>query len=171
VVEKRFPKRRVVSHVLPVEWKRTPKELADLYRREQFSLILHFGVSGPARGFVIEEVAQNACCTAADACGAPPKHLYVTAKSDPATLPTQLPAVAIVKALSALWIPAKLSDDAGTYLCNAVFYHSLCYRDDAGNSAVSGFVHMPPLYGRDFTHEKALQGGLEIVRVCLGLKS
>jgi pyroglutamyl-peptidase len=171
VVAQRFPKRRVIAHVLPVEWGRTLRDLSDVCERERPELLLNFGVSGMARGFVIEQVAQNACGSSVDACGAVARGRYVTKKSDPASLASRLPDQHILMRLTALGIPARLSDDAGTYLCNAVFYQSVCLpNEDSDPQVISGFIHMPPLYSRDFSHERALQGGLEIVRVCLGLR-
>ncbi len=170
VVAQRFPKRRVVAHVLPVDWVQTPRELSDIYAREQPQLLLNFGISGLACGFIVEQVAQNSCGTSVDVRGAQSRSRYVTQKSDPVSLPTRLPAQPIVSRLQALGIPATLSADAGTYLCNAVFYHSVCMPGADSPDVVSGFIHIPPVYTRAFSHERALTGGLEIVRICLGLR-
>ena len=159
----------MIAHVLPVDWRKTLKELSELCSRERPELLVNFGVSGRANGYVIEQVAKNACGTSVDACGVRARGRFVTHKNDPASLPTRLPADQIVARMTALGIPARLSDDSGTYLCNAVFYQSVKLAGVENSDMLSGFIHMPPLYSRSFSHERALAGGLEIVRVCLGL--
>jgi pyroglutamyl-peptidase len=42
-------------------------------------------------------------------------------------------------------IPAKVSNDCGTHLCNQVFYHFLHWREIYGLDMKVGFVHIPAL--------------------------
>jgi pyroglutamyl-peptidase len=132
---------------------------------------LHFGVSGFARGFVIEKIARNTCNTSVDACGSSSASRYVLSKSDPMQRPTRLPADDIARALKALDVPVTLSEDAGTYLCNAVFYHAVTYAGAESSGVMSGFIHMPALYSKYFSKDRAMAGGLEMIRVCLGLSA
>jgi pyroglutamyl-peptidase len=173
-----FPGHRVVGRVLPTEWEAAPVHLMRLYTREQPKVALHFGVSERATGFVIETLARNVRGLAADAKGGTAGGPSV-ADGGPATLAARVPALDIVERLGALDLPACLSDDAGTYLCNAVLYQSLTLA--AKNGAAAGFVHIPTRLGPQseatpvskrregpLHWEGALEGGLEIVRVCLG---
>jgi pyroglutamyl-peptidase len=60
----------------------------------------------------------------------------------PDTLPTGLPAGAIVAALKGEGFSAEASDDAGAYLCNHLFYRgALAF----GARFPYGFVHVPPV--------------------------
>ena len=56
-----------------------------------------------------------------------------------------LPVRAIVDAVRAEGIPAGLSLAAGTYLCNAVMFHSLERAARGLAPTISGFVHVPQL--------------------------
>jgi pyroglutamyl-peptidase len=59
----------------------------------------------------------------------------------PAAIPSRLPLQAIERALLEAGIPARLSNTAGTFLCNATMYTFL--RQAAG--VPCGFVHLPYL--------------------------
>ena len=99
----------------------------------------------------------------------------------PERLPASLPVRHIVARLRRLGIPAFVSRDAGTYLCNAALYHSLvCAKDEAAAGRRVGFVHIPatlarpggPNRGRTgacpLTWEETVAGALEILAACLG---
>ncbi len=156
----------------------TPR--AGCWPRSTPDLALHFGVSSRARGFEIEQRARNACAATPDASGALPTGAAI---SDGGTehLPASLPVRHIVARLRQLGIPAFVSRDAGTYLCNAALYHSLvCAKDKDAAGRRVGFVHIPatlarpggPNRGRTgacpLTWDEALDGALEILAACLG---
>ena len=169
VAAKRLPKKRVIAHVLPTEWQTAPVQLAALYKLHTPVLALHFGVSKQATGFCIETQAHNTLGPIADAKGGLPLSGIISG-TGPAVLPVSIPAQTIVKRLLALSVPAALSHNAGTYLCNCVLYHSLERARHQAAPLRAGFIHMPT----DFTHPQfdfntALKGALEIIRTCLGL--
>ena len=179
-IAKRFPTSKIITAVLPTEWEVAPEMVSDLLCKWQPTLALHFGVSDKARGFVIETVARNATGRV-DAAGLQPL-IPVLEPLGPDELPTQLPAGRITARLQRLGLPASLSRDAGTYLCNAVFYRSVLTQHELGHGGRSGFIHLPVdiagngrlrtaglAQGRrchlDFA--QARQGGIEIVSACL----
>jgi pyroglutamyl-peptidase len=171
--KRRFPRRRIVADVLATDWAAAPKQLAQLYAREQPFLALHFGVSERARGFVIETRAQNKCKSAPDATGVLPRSGCIS-ETEPDALGVSLPAESILTRLRALSIPAQLSDDAGSYLCNAVLFHALCLAETGSEPCATGFIHIPVLIperrtARTLDWDTAMAGGIEILRVCLGL--
>jgi pyroglutamyl-peptidase len=177
LIARRFRSHRVVARILPTEWEASSHRLASHYQREQPCLGLHFGVSDRATGFVIETLARNVRDPMPDATGALPTAPCI-AKNGPDGIETRLPAGEIVARLSGLGFPARLSNDAGTYLCNATLYQALMLAMSGHTSAAVGFVHIPvslerrgangPAPDRGLDWEGALLGGLEIVRVCLG---
>jgi pyroglutamyl-peptidase len=62
----------------------------------------------------------------------------------PASLRCSLPTSAVLEALSDQGIAARLSEDAGDFVCNHLFYglmHELTRREDARG----GFIHLPCL--------------------------
>lgn len=176
---RRFSAHRVVARILPTEWEKAPQRLKMLYERERPKLVLHFGVSASATSYVVETVARNTRKAAADAAGALPRD-DVVMHGGPDTISARLPASDITARLAALRIPAVVSDDAGAYLCNTVFYRSLLYAEEIERPEAVGFFHIPQVIepalikARSKTAEMrfdwgtALVGGLEIIRTCLG---
>lgn len=177
---RRFSAHRVVARILPTEWERAPIRLKALYDREHPKLVLHFGVSAHATSYVIETLSRNACRIAEDSIGALPRDGIVM-KDGPDTIRSRLPAEDIKVRLAALKVPAVLSEDAGGYICNALFYRSLIFAEQGEQpAAMVGFFHIPQeippalLKSRANPREMrfdwgtALIGGLEIIRTSLG---
>ncbi len=96
------------------------------------------------------------------------------APEGPAALAARLPLPAIRDALLARGIPARLSNSAGTYLCNAAMYRLLARLPDA---VPCGFIHLPHLPAeaarlmtgneRETVPSMALDLQVEAVRVAL----
>jgi pyroglutamyl-peptidase len=173
---RRYRAHHVVSDVLATEWTAAPRRLAELYARHAPKLALHFGVSSAATGFVIETIAINGCAPSPDAAGCLPPASLIEPHGA-ASVPTGLPAEAIVRDLSSHGIPATVSADAGQYLCNTVFYRALQHAAAApGRTPITGFIHLPASFARSgtapsgppaFTLPVALAGAMRIIRVCL----
>ncbi len=98
-----------------------------------------------------------------------------------AQIAARIPAARIVTRLRQMRLPARVSRDAGGYLCNATFYHLLSRSDLQTKLDVAGFVHVPadlPAAGTfprrtsaeamRLTYDNALIGAQEILSVCLG---
>jgi pyroglutamyl-peptidase len=176
---RRFSAHRVVARILPTEWERAPSRLEMLYERERPKLVLHFGVSSHADGYVIETIARNTRKAAEDATGALPRD-DVVMRGGPETLSARLPAQDIKLRLAAMKVPAVTSDDAGGYLCNAILYRSLLFAEQIEQPDAVGFLHIPQVIEpallksrakpgeMRFDWGTALLGGLEIIRTCLG---
>lgn len=176
---RRFSAHRVVARILPTEWERAPARLEELYQRERPKLVLHFGVSAQASAYVIETLAHNRRRETADAAGALPADVEVV-RGGPDTLPAKLPVRDIKDRLTALKVPAVTSEDAGSYLCNALLYRSLVCAGQISEPDAVGFFHIPqtipPALLKSqadpnelrFDWGTALIGGLEIIRTCLG---
>lgn len=175
-----FPGFRVVGEVLPTEWVGAPERLARLLETLEPDLALHFGVARGARGLEIEARAHNICRLSQDAVGALPDGAAVLAEG-PERLPSRLPAAHIVRRLRARGIPAFISRDAGSYLCNALLYHSLVAASRHGNGRRVGFVHVPanlvgpphqpmrPEPGCPLRWPDVLDGGVELIAAALGV--
>lgn len=179
LVGRRLPGHAVSSAVLDTRWSTLDRDLTRLYAATRPRLALHFGVSPRAEGFTIELQARNARADRVDVAGQPPATRRIVpggVDRRPATLPADL----IVTRLHALGLPARLSQDAGDYLCNELFYRALSLEPTRSAPTCIGFVHIPsslagagpdgldPLPGCPLTWAGALAGGLEIVRTCLG---
>jgi pyroglutamyl-peptidase len=169
----------VSHHVLPTEWETSLALLEELTRRLRPALALHFGVSGRANGFEIETRGRNRCSLSEDAAGRLPAAEHVSAHG-PEFLPATLPAAHIVTRLRRRGLPARISRDAGGYLCNALLYRSLEIAQVHGAPGRSGFVHLPanlvnerrpayePRTGTRLSWDDVVDGSIEILAAALG---
>ena len=167
-----FPDYHFRVENLPVVWGRAIEHLDDAFDRVRPILSLHFGVSDRALGLVIETRARNHCIDLPDADGCRPRGSRLVAGGRPERK-TRLPATAIVRRLTAEGVPAQLSTDAGSYLCNAVMYHALTRARRVTPPILTGFIHIPvgltpacrtapAALGWDL----AIRGGLTVIAVC-----
>ncbi|PRC91811.1 pyroglutamyl-peptidase I [Solimicrobium silvestre] len=79
-----------------------------------------------------------------DNAGSQPIDIPVAA-AGPAAYFSTLPIKAIVQNLSANGIPSAVSQSAGTFVCNHVFYGLMHYLATKQNPARAGFIHVPSL--------------------------
>jgi pyroglutamyl-peptidase len=161
-----LPQFRFVVAVLPTEWVRAPQIVAELYQRHDPVLSLHFGVSSKALDFRIETEASNFCRMSADDAGNFPVLTQVL-DGGASALPASIDAASIVMRLNERGHHASLSDDAGSYLCNAVLYHSLTEAEQRGGHCRVGFVHIPADAGLLHPFDFAVSGALEILKFAL----
>ncbi|MDF1489095.1 pyroglutamyl-peptidase I family protein [Tessaracoccus caeni] len=132
---------RLVTALLPVTYAGAPEVVAGIVEREQPVAVLHLGLSGRVPKVEIERVALNlADARIPDNAGAQPLDESLDPDGPPALFAT-IPVKAALAACQEQGLPVELSLSAGTYVCNAVMYHSL------SNVAVpqSGFVHLPEI--------------------------
>lgn len=128
-----------VFKVLPTTWAGRQDVTAGLRDQIAPDAIVHFGVDGTRRTMNIETRAVNrATRVRPDAAGRSqdrPELSTTGARSRHSTLPSR----ALRDAAQISGAPAKLSIDAGSYLCNATLWDSI------GSGIPSIFVHVPSL--------------------------
>jgi pyroglutamyl-peptidase len=134
----------IATTVLPTDWRQAFAQLRAFIGRTRPDVLVHFGVSSRAHGFVIETRAFNQTSLRADCSGSLAVARYVRANAGGARMAT-LPAGLLVRRLRLDGIPARLSTDAGRYLCNAVLFESLVLAEAAASAPLVGFIHIPPL--------------------------
>lgn len=135
--------------------KRLDKEIADF----KPDIVVCFGVAAGEKGFRLETTARNRSSTKLpDAAGVCPGHARII-NGGRRTYKATLPFKKAVKTLRSKGIKARLSDDAGSYLCNYVFYHLM-----AGNDVKGGFVHIPVPSRKTLTKPRLLRGAKLIIR-------
>jgi pyroglutamyl-peptidase len=173
-----FATHETVYEILPTQWEEAPARLRRLIGASDVELVLHFGVAQDVQGFQLELVGRNLQTSLQDAVGELPKSTRVV-EEGPDLLATTLPAERIAARLMGLGLPCKTSDNAGTYLCNALLYHSLSAAHATPEPHLAGFVHVPAnLVGHgpraqnrhpdcSLDWRMALSGGLEIIAACL----
>ncbi|MBZ8132827.1 hypothetical protein [Afifella sp. IM 167] len=134
--------------VLPTDWQAGPAAFEALWQAHSPDIAVQFGVSRRARGFELERLARNRAEPAlADAAGKAAPSCRVDPEG-PETWRGSLPIRRIRNALEAAGHPAGLSDDAGLYLCNALYYRAGRLASQAGRLSMNGFVHLPFLEGQ-----------------------
>lgn len=174
-----FPGLAIVAEILPTEWISGLQQIEALYARHQPLLALHFGVSHKTTGFAVEARGRNRCAPSPDGAGALPIAECVSPGA-PEFLPSNFPAALIVERLRRRGLPAQVSRDAGSYLCNALLYRTLELSRRNGWPARNGFVHLParlvdprrperePCSSVGLAWQQVIEGGLEIISTCLG---
>ncbi|WP_460762251.1 pyroglutamyl-peptidase I [Lysobacter fragariae] len=132
---------RVVVRELPVEFDESLKQLRAAISESRPALVLCVGQAGGRASISLERIAINVDdARIPDNAGARPIDVPVVADG-PAAYFSDLPIKAMLVALHAAEIPAEISQTAGTYVCNHVFYglmHALRTRRARG-----GFIHIP----------------------------
>lgn len=133
---------RVVSRCLPVEFGRSLRELRAAIREVQPAAVVCVGLAAGRPQVAIERVAINVDdARIADNAGASPVDAPVVA-GGPAAYFATLPIKAILLALREAGIPAGISQTAGTYVCNHVFY-GLMHALRRTPGVRGGFIHVP----------------------------
>lgn len=136
---------QVTSRILPVSMQRIAAALDKVLDETRPDIVLSLGLAGNEAMIRIERYGVNlADFPIADNDG--------TRSIDQALVPdgaaavaTTLPNRAIFDALLAAGIPARLSNTAGSYLCNALIYLTHGALARRGSAARFGFLHLPYL--------------------------
>jgi pyroglutamyl-peptidase len=160
---------RVVGATLPTQFAAAPQMLEKLIARHRPALVLALGQAGGRTGISLERVAVNLIdARIPDNAGAQPVDSRIVDNAANAYFST-LPVKTMLERLGAAGIPASLSQTAGTFVCNQVFYalmHALRRRRARG-----GFVHVPYLSEQAAQHAgtpgMALETMIAATRLCL----
>lgn len=126
--------------LLPVEFVRAREIAFAAYDECRPAAVLMFGQAGGRSAITPETTAKNVMnARIPDNAGFRPEGLAVV-EGGPETLPSTLPVDLIVEALRAEGILCETSDDAGAYVCNALFYGML---EHSKGTVPAGFIHVP----------------------------
>jgi len=128
---------------LPVVFGECAEAVRTLIRRHRPDLVIAVGQAGGRAQITPERIAINIDdARIPDNAGAQPIDVPVV-ENGPAAYFSTLPIKAMVEAMRTRGIPAAVSNSAGTYACNHVFYavmHELACGFPASRG---GFVHVP----------------------------
>jgi pyroglutamyl-peptidase len=127
------------THVFATTYASVDRDLPKLFAQKP-DVVLMFGVAGRRRQLCIETRARNAVSLLfPDASGQRPRHGVIKLRG-PAALAGNAPFACLAGAAGPR---ARLSRDAGRYLCNYVFWRVL--EQVRGTRPLVQFVHMPPV--------------------------
>jgi pyroglutamyl-peptidase len=131
----------IVTAILPVEFKRSAAMLIELISTNKPDVVISLG-QAEGRDFIgPEQVAINlADARIADNAGVKLENQPINTGAADGYFST-LPIRAIVEAVSALGISAKISYSAGAFICNEIFFTAQSFLQ--GSNVISGFIHLP----------------------------
>jgi pyroglutamyl-peptidase len=126
---------------LVVEWEAAPEEYLAEYERLQPVLAIASGVAMGENVVRLESIAHN-LANGEDVAG-----VTLNGPIDPAgpeTLATNLPLTDLLDVFESEGYPVAISDDAGDYLCNYLFYKLMArvLAEPAERRILGGFIHV-----------------------------
>lgn len=160
---------RVKVVVLPVDPVAALEGLRAAARAFQPDAVVSFGMhrdpDGPWR---VEMLAHNRFTRAETGAVKNAPEAPILA-GGPRVLPSGLPVARIHGRLLEARLPVEFSEDAGTFVCNQLFYRSMLDVEAGLLPPLTGFVHVPPpevpedLDGAEPANRDALQEGARVV--------
>jgi len=167
---RRIARHRIVAAQLPTVFGTSATELARLLRLHRPALVVCMGLAAGRGAISLERVAINVNdARIPDNRGAQPLDGPVV-EGGPSAYFSTLPVKVMLQAIREAGIGAELSNSAGTFVCNHVFYalmHQLAKRK-ALRSTRGGLIHLPCL-----PEQMATQGtiqSMELAAMVRGLQ-
>ena len=131
---------------LPVSFANAWPTLLETLDATRPDIVIATGLKHAAHSVAMERCATNLMNAARpDADNALPRFEPII-KDGPAAYWTRLPLRAIINDFARDGIPATLSSDAGTFVCNSLFYQ-LLHWTATQDRVLAGFVSFPPING------------------------
>ncbi|MBT3291960.1 MAG: hypothetical protein HN380_31750 [Victivallales bacterium] len=138
----------IYAQLLPVDYLQARLELTESLAEKRPAACLCLGLGRPG-SLGVETKAR--------------KPEQFRAFPGPEILETAWPAEEILSAAATAQLPARISEDAGQYVCESTFWAALDFRERLGQPEWVGFVHLPPETAV-FTLERLVQCITDIVR-------
>ncbi len=159
---------KIVSHIFETSYAAVDRDLPALLAQYKPDALLMFGLAAATPFIRIETRARNALTRLPDASGQVLRRRMI-AEGGPSTRKMPAPRRRLLAAAQTAGLPARLSRDAGRYLCNY-----LCWKaSEAGGPGLAAFVHVPLVpppssarprrYERKLTSNKLRRAGTRIL--------
>jgi pyroglutamyl-peptidase len=132
----------IVTHIFETSYAAVDRDLPKLLKRHRPDAVLMFGLATRARIVRIETRAQNALALLPDAAGKTPRRKAIAAGKLLAT-PMAVPATLLLNAVRKTGVRARLSRDAGRYLCNYLCWQATEAAAAKAGPRLAAFVHVP----------------------------
>lgn len=133
----------IVKELLPVNFMTAGKEFRALIEKHLPDVVVSLGQSRKFAGLSIERVALNLMDSAKpDNYGYMPQNEPIHADGDIAYM-TTIPIRRLVDVCKQKDIPAQISNSAGTFVCNRVYYEALYFVAKKHFPTKTLFVHLP----------------------------
>lgn len=157
---------------LPVVFREVGEQLARAMQQEQPDLVLCIGQAAGRDAITPERLGVNLMDAAIpDNAGFQPQEEPVIPGA-PAAFFARLPVAALAEAIRAAGVPARVSNSAGLFVCNALLYRLLHEMETRYPHMRGGFLHVPclPEQAARLGKEKPLPS-LELSRIVRGLQA
>jgi pyroglutamyl-peptidase len=118
------------------------RELPALIKQERPDIVVMFGVATRARQVRVEQRARNRIALAPDAGGRRPADTIAPGRY---AIRNSLSVARLVKAARTAGVAAVASCNAGTYLCNYVYWRALEASARSDGPGLVIFIHVPPV--------------------------
>jgi pyroglutamyl-peptidase len=139
---------KIVGVVIPTVYREVFSTLSDVLTLEKPDIVLMFGLAGRTPFVRVETRAMNVASSIhPDAAGEKRADHSLVAGS-PQILKARAPVQRLLAATRGAGVQAKLSANAGRYICNAAFFHSLDGARRTGGPKLVAFAHIPWPRGR-----------------------
>lgn len=153
----------IISHRIPTVFDESIAALQEYLEEVNPELVICVGQAGGRPDITLERVAINVNdARIADNRGQQPIDTPVI-KDGPAGYWSTLPIKAIVKTMRENGVPASVSQTAGTFVCNHIFYGLMHLLANAGNKVRGGFIHIPFLPEQAAAHPGQPSMSLDII--------
>ncbi len=133
---------RIVPHVFATRYECVDRALPDLIALHRPDALLMFGLATRSRHVRIETQARNTLSGLPDASGRIAVSSSIEAAAQ-ACLPICAPDGELLRAAQRGRIPARLSHDAGSYLCNYLYWRALEAAASQDRPRLAAFIHIP----------------------------
>jgi pyroglutamyl-peptidase len=136
------------AYLFPTSYAAVDRELPKLIAEHSPKILIMFGVAGRTTFMRVESIARNRQSVLhPDVTGATPTSLATTRKA-PSQRRGRAPFVRLQHAARTAGMDARLSRDAGTYICNYVYWRALEATGMGHSPEVVVFIHVPNLRSR-----------------------
>ena len=174
IAEQKQPaKMEMIAAVLPTEYDAATRKLRGLIRKHRPDAVLCLGVAQRREVISLERVALNLDDEPTpDNAGVIRRGSRIV-RGGPDLYWSTLPLAALERALkrprNAGRIRAAISNHAGAFLCNHVFYIARHETARRRGPVLCGFIHLPGLRGYKAARERQLRGMIQAIERCLSV--
>jgi len=135
----------VVTAVLPVEYDVCGDAFAALVEEHEPAAVLSFGLAFRTESVLIERLAWNRDeSEQADTAGVVREDAPIV-EDGPTAYGIGIPVPLLLRTLAAAGLPVGLSDHAGGFVCNHLYYRARHVIETRGLDLPMAFLHVPPL--------------------------
>jgi pyroglutamyl-peptidase len=149
--------------VLQTEYDRAARRIVGLIEELRPDAVVSLGISSKADGICLERIALNLNdAELADNSGEV-RLAQPIVEAGPMVYFSTLPLDRMLNALRRASFPAAISNHAGTYVCNHVFYTARHLLEESKRATACGFIHVPAAENIKAISVPRLADGIQLV--------